>query len=500
MAWIANKVVNDLRNLMFQRMLVIPVPFFDNHPTGNLISKITYDANQVAIASSSALTIIVRDSVTILALLGWMVYLNWQLSFTALALIPVVALTAHIIGKRMRHLAQQMQEKMAEMTHVLDEAIKSMKVVRVFGGQRREFDRFAETARHTRQMETKFTGASAANTAIVEFAGAAALAGLVFMGATLAEAGEITSGGFVSFITAMGLLFSPIKKLTSVNALIQRGLAASTSIFDILDHAAETDEGKTVPGQRPAGELRLASVTFRYRDNDPLALDNVDVVAEAGKTTALVGPSGGGKSTIASLLPRFYELTEGSILLDGTDIRELPLAELRAQISAVSQDTLLFNDTIAGNIAYGMNPRPPHERIVEAARQAHALEFIDKMPEGFDTLVGENGVRLSGGQRQRVAIARALLKDSPILILDEATSALDSTSEQHVQAALENLERGRTTLVIAHRLSTIENADRIIVLNHGRVAEQGTHQELMQRGGLYASLYQTQFQAAPAQG
>ena len=493
MAWIANSVVNDLRNQMFQRLMVIPIPFYDNNPSGNLISKVTYDANQVTNAATNALTILVRDTVTIIGLLGWMIFLNWKLSLTALALIPVVGITAHIVGKRMRHLATIMQEKMAQMTHHLSESIKGIRVVRIFGGQTQEAKRFALAVKQARQTETKFTSASATNTSVVEFAGAAALAALVYLGAALAEVGEVTPGGFVSFVTAMGLLFTPIKKLTSVNALLQRGLAASSSIFEVLDQAIEPDQGVQRQVQRFNGNVTFDKVTFRYQPDTEPALKEVSFVAAAGKTTALVGPSGGGKSTIANLLPRFYEVSAGCVLLDDTDITSISLSELRSQISSVSQEPVLFNDTIAANIAYGMQPKPKEKAIREAARKAHALEFIDQLPQGLNTTVGENGVRLSGGQRQRIAIARALLKDAPLLILDEATSALDSTSEKNVQAAFDNLEAGRTTLVIAHRLSTIEKADHIIVLDKGQIVEQGTHTELMLANGLYQNLYQTQF-------
>ena len=493
MAWIANSVVNDLRNQMFQRLMVIPIPFYDNNPSGNLISKVTYDANQVTNAATNALTILVRDTVTIIGLLGWMIFLNWKLSLTALALIPVVGITAHIVGKRMRHLATIMQEKMAQMTHHLSESIKGIRVVRIFGGQTQEAKRFALAVKQARQTETKFTSASATNTSVVEFAGAAALAALVYLGAALAEVGEVTPGGFVSFVTAMGLLFTPIKKLTSVNALLQRGLAASSSIFEVLDQAIEPDQGVQRQVQRFNGNVTFDKVTFRYQPDTEPALKEVSFVAAAGKTTALVGPSGGGKSTIANLLPRFYEVSAGCVLLDDTDITSISLSELRSQISSVSQEPVLFNDTIAANIAYGMQPKPKEQAIREAARKAHALEFIDQLPQGLNTTVGENGVRLSGGQRQRIAIARALLKDAPLLILDEATSALDSTSEKNVQAAFDNLEAGRTTLVIAHRLSTIEKADHIIVLDKGQIVEQGTHTELMLANGLYQNLYQTQF-------
>ena len=493
MTWVANKVVNDLRNQMFQRLLLIPIPFFDNHPSGKLISKVTYDANQVTLAATTALTIMVRDSVTIVALLGWMIYLNWQLSITALALIPIVALTANIIGKRLRNLSQLMQDMMGNMTHILEETIKGIKIIRIFNGQKQESARFAEAAKSTRQIETKFISAAATNTAVVEFAGAAALAALVFLGANLAKTGDLTPGSFISFITAMGLLFAPIKKLTSVNALVQKGLAASSSIFAIIDQEVEVESKDLADDINHQGQLVFENVDFQYQEKEKLALNAINLTIEAGMTTALVGPSGGGKTTLANLIPRFYEVTKGRILFDGIDIQSLSLLQLRRQISSVGQDTVLFNDSIAANIAYGLEPKPSDDAIRDAAIKAHALEFINQMPQGFDTLVGENGTRLSGGQRQRIAIARALLKNAPILILDEATSALDSSSEKHVQDALTTLEAGRTTIVIAHRLSTIEKADKIVVLDKGEIVELGSHQALMQNNSLYKNLYKTQF-------
>jgi subfamily B ATP-binding cassette protein MsbA len=381
---------------------------------------------------------------------------------------------------------------MGEVTQVLQETIEGHKVVKLFGGQHYESARFDDQANRVRRYLMKQAAAAAASVPIVQLIAAVALAVMVYLATLQSSAQEITVGGFGSFITAMLMLTAPLKRITSVNEPLQRGLAAAESIFELLDQHAEPDTG-TVTLARARGEIRFESVSFTYGNSPHAALDGIELTIAPGESVALVGASGSGKTTFVNLVPRFYHPTRGRILLDGHDLEALRLASLRANIALVSQDVVLFNDTVAANIAYGVMNSASRGDIVAAAEAAHAMEFIGKMPEGLDTLVGENGVRLSGGQRQRLAIARALLKNAPVLILDEATSALDSESERHVQAALETLMRGRTTVVVAHRLSTVERADRIVVLEQGRIVEIGTHRELLDRGGVYAKLYRIQF-------
>ena len=490
--WVATRVVLDLRDAMFRKLMVLPVNFYDEQVTGNIVSKVTFDVTQVTSAATSAVTVSIKDSITIVGLLGWLFWLNWKLTMVTLVVAPLITLIVRQFSKRLRAVGRQLQTAMGDTTQVLQEGIDCQKVVKIFGGAPYEIGRFRDSANRVRRFTMKYAAAAAGNTSIVQLIAAIALAFIISMVARQSAANETTVGGFVSFVAAMLMLLSPLKRLTGVNEQLQRGLAAAESIFTLLDREADADTG-TVVLPRARGELVFENVTIQYQRADRPALRDVSLTIRAGESIALVGPSGSGKTTFANLVPRFYQPATGRILLDGHDLRDLTLDSLRANIALVSQDVALFNDTVGANIAYGAKAGASEAEIIAAAAAAHAMEFIREMPQGLDTIIGENGVRLSGGQRQRLAIARTLLKNAPLLILDEATSALDSESERQVQAALEVLMQGRTTIVIAHRLSTIEKVDRIVVLDKGEVAEIGTHAELLGRGGIYSRLYRIQF-------
>jgi subfamily B ATP-binding cassette protein MsbA len=491
-AWVGNKVVMDLRDQMFRRMLALPLGYFHDNTTGNLISRFTFDVAQVTGAATNVVTVLVKDSVTILGLLAYLLYIDWKLTAISLIMVPPIAVVVRYFNIRLRNMSRKTQQAMGDITQVLQETVECNKVVKIFGGQDYEAKRFAETSNRLRGFSMKQTAAAAGNVPIVQLLAAMAVAVVVYYATVQAQSDATTVGGFVSFLAAMLLLTPPLKRLTGVAEHLQRGLAAAESVFALLDEKPENDEGRTTL-KRARGDIDFHDVSFCYPRADKAALDNVTLTIHAGETIALVGSSGGGKTTFANMVPRFYHPDSGTIRIDGHDIEALSLASLRQNIALVSQEVALFNDTVAANIAYGEAAGASRQEIERAAEAAHALEFIRAMPQGFDTLIGENGVRLSGGQRQRLAIARTVLKDAPILILDEATSALDSESEKHVQAALEFLMQGRTTVVIAHRLSTIENADRIVVLDKGAIAEIGTHAELLARAGIYANLYGIQY-------
>ncbi len=493
--WVGNKVVMDLRDEMFRKLISLPTRFYDDHATGNLISKLTFDVTQVTAAATSVVTILIRDSIIIVGLLGWLFYLNWKLTLLSLVMVPVIAFIIRTINKKLRTASRDSQQAMGDITQVIEESVTAHKVVKLFGGQQYESGRFSEQANWVRRHTMKQAGAAAANVPIVQMVAAIALSVIIYIATIQTRTDETTVGGFLSFIAAMLMLTAPLKRLTSVTEFLQRGLAASESVFELLDTPSEIDVGGENMG-RAQGSLGFEHVSLSYQQDERLALSGICLEIPAGQSVALVGSSGSGKSTLANLVPRFYLPTSGRITLDGHDLTDLTLASLRANIALVSQEVVLFNDTVAANIAYGQMREVPEDEIIAAAEAAHAMEFIREMSDGLQTLVGEKGVRLSGGQRQRIAIARAILKDAPILILDEATSALDSESERHVQAALETLMQGRTSLVIAHRLSTIEKTDRIVVLQKGEIVETGTHKELLEKDGVYAQLHRIQFSAA----
>jgi subfamily B ATP-binding cassette protein MsbA len=488
--------VLDLRAAMFARLVRFPTRVFDDQSSGALLSRVAYDVANVSAAATTALTVVVRDSIVIVLLLAWLFYLNWKLTLIALVIAPLVALFVRVLGRRLRSMARASQRALGDVVHVLEETIECHRVVKVFGGHDYEASRFQRAIGQLRGFNMRQKVPEALITPVTHLLAASAMAVIVYVALREALTAETTVGEFASFFTAMLMLFAPIKHLTQVNSALQRGLAAAESVFGMIDSPVEEDRG-TVALARARGEIAYENVSFTYETRTEPALREVNLHVRPGETLALVGTSGSGKTTLVNLLPRFYAPGAGRITLDGHDIQTLTLESLRGNVALVSQDVVLFNDSIYANIAYGRLAGTSEREVIAAAEAAHAMDFIRATPEGLNTLIGENGLRLSGGQRQRLAIARALLKDAPVLILDEATSALDSESERHVQAALEALMRGRTTVVIAHRLSTVERADRIAVLADGRIVESGRHAELLARGGVYARLHRVQFIAEP---
>ena len=490
LARVAQGIVHTLRTQLFNKLTILPGSFFDEQNSGHLISRITYDTAGVTTAATGALKVLIREGVTVIALLSYLLYIDWKLTMVFFAVGPFIGIIVSKVGKRLRKLSTKVQVAMGHITHVSSEMINGYREMRSFGGENYEKTRFEQASRNNMRQNIKIALMASATTPIIQLIMSIAMAMLFYAAFGFFEGDS--AGAFVAYLTTAGLIQKPVRQLSEVIGDVQKGVAAAESVFQQLDQVAETDSGHHET-ERARGKLSIRKLNFAYNADDGNVLEDINLEIEPGQVVALVGRSGSGKSTLASLIPRFYSHANGDILLDGRPLQDYRLKNLRRQIALVNQSVTLFNDTVANNIAYGDLAVSSREQVVAAAMAAHALEFIERMPEGFDTLIGEDGARLSGGQRQRLAIARALLKDAPILILDEATSALDTESERAIQEALEEVMKGRTTLVIAHRLSTIEMADKIVVMEQGRIVEQGSHKELLAQQGAYAKLHSLQF-------
>ena len=491
LAWVGNNVVADLRQKLFEHIMSMSVSFHDKESTGSLIAKLTYDSEQVLQATSRALITLVQQGAFVIGLLIIMFYNSWQLSLIFLVVTPVIAVVVVFVSGRFRQISKNIQGAMGQVNSAAEQVFNAHKVVLTFGGQQNEFDRFKKINKHNRQQRMKMVGTKAISVPLIQVIASFALAVVLYVANLESMRETLTPGSFTTVLTMMALLLRPLKLLTTVNGEFQTGMAAAISIFAVLDQKVEKDQGEIVL-EKPKGQLAFKGVTFTYAGKDNPAINNVSFSVDPGKTLALVGRSGSGKSTASTLFLRFYDAQAGEVQIDGVDVEQYQLKSLRQQFAYVSQQVVLFNDTLANNIAYG-KPKASREDIIAAAKSAHVMEFVDNLPEGLDTILGENGAMLSGGQRQRVAIARALLCDAPFLILDEATSALDTESERHIQEALKLLQKNRTCIVIAHRLSTIENADQIIVMEKGEIIEQGDHRSLLAKNGAYAQLNNLQF-------
>ncbi|MBZ4201135.1 MAG: lipid A export permease/ATP-binding protein MsbA [Methylotenera sp.] len=487
MRWLARRVVADVRLDVFRQLMRLPLGFYDQQANGKLVSKLVNDVEQMASAATKSTLTIVRDSLTAIGIMAYMLYLDWQLTLIFVLLAPLMAWYLKAMSPQLRDAGREAQSSLGEMTQVAQEAIAGQRIVKIFAGQDYENERYAKVVMNNRRLQTRLARLSGLNSMVVELLAAVALGLVVYY-----AIGKFSAGEFAAFVGALLMLIAPIKNLTAMNEDVQVALAAAHSVFALIDLDAEYDGGRAVP-LRTKGEIEFKQVRLAYPNTKRPALNQISFTIKPGERLALVGRSGGGKTSLINLLPRFYELQQGQVLLDGLDMRDLALADLRQQFSLVSQDVILFNDTVFNNIAYGMLGNASEQDVIEAAKAAHAWEFIQQLPNGLQQELGDRGLQLSGGQRQRIAIARAILKNAPILLLDEATSALDGESEQHVQQALDSLMQNRTSIVIAHRLSTIENADRIMVMEQGEVVESGTHQALLKQAGHYAKLYQKQF-------
>ncbi len=489
--WVGRRVIMDIRNRLFRKYLSLPAHFFDRHPAANLMARMTFDIEQMSLGVSRAVIIVARDFLTIVFLLGVMFYQSARLTLIVFAIVPLVAWVIAYVNRRFRQISHRIQQSVSGVSEVVEEVVRGQKEVRIYAGQLDEAERFSRVNNDNRRFNLKIASIQAASSSLVQFLAACALAVIVYFATRPGQIDQITPGSFMSFISAMLALIPPLKRLSDISSTVQRTLAAADSVFYVLDQESEKDGGKHELKERSLN-LRFDNVSLDYPDGTR-ALDGVTLEVPAGSVVALVGQSGSGKSSLVSLVPRFYDPSGGRVCINGRDIRDYRLDSLRSQMAYVGQNVVLFNDTVAKNIAYGGMKNHSMEDLIEAARKANALEFIEKLPQGFETPVGENGARLSGGQRQRLAIARAILKDAPILLLDEATSALDTRSERAIQDALQQVMKDRTTIVVAHRLSTIENADKVVVFENGRIAEEGAHNELLRRGGLYAQLHALQY-------